>query len=144
MSLCHKLDTCRHLLIVLEELIITRDAVCPLPLELTQLDSTVFYIWLKTFQSSPRSSSCPGLRLQEVFKAGVSTRRQWKRHPRAMQTADDLLCPVAELEEEVERLRSVRGWERLWWSHTLPSLREMQWMQTQHGSTHSCCFICRA
>ncbi|KAK4808483.1 hypothetical protein QYF61_005800, partial [Mycteria americana] len=41
---------------------------------------------------------------------------------------DDLLSLVAELKEEVERLRSIRECEREidWWSHTLPSLRLRQ------------------
>lgn len=46
---------------------------------------------------------------------------------------DDLLNLVAELKEEVERLKSIKECEREidWWSHTLPSLREMQWMEAQ-------------
>ncbi|GAB0188521.1 pyruvate dehydrogenase protein X component, mitochondrial [Grus japonensis] len=41
---------------------------------------------------------------------------------------DDLLSLVAELQEELERLRSVRGAEKEidWWSHALPSLRQKQ------------------
>jgi len=42
---------------------------------------------------------------------------------------NDLLSLVAELKEEVERLRSIRECERKidWWSCTLPSLRPRQW-----------------
>jgi len=38
---------------------------------------------------------------------------------------NDLLSPMAELKEEVERLRSIRECEREidWWGSTLPSLR---------------------
>jgi len=38
---------------------------------------------------------------------------------------NDLLSLVAELKEEVERLRSIQECEREidWWSHSLPSLR---------------------
>jgi len=38
---------------------------------------------------------------------------------------DDLLSLVAELREEVERLRSIRESEKEidWWNHALPSLR---------------------
>lgn len=41
---------------------------------------------------------------------------------------NDLLCPVSEPKEEVERLRSIRESETKinWWSCTLPSLREAQ------------------
>jgi len=41
---------------------------------------------------------------------------------------NDLLSLVAELKEEVERLRSIRECEREinWWSSTLPSLRQRQ------------------
>jgi len=41
---------------------------------------------------------------------------------------NDLLGLVAELKEEVERLRSIRECEREmgWWSRTLPSLRQRQ------------------
>jgi len=41
---------------------------------------------------------------------------------------NDLLSLVAELKEEVERLRSIRACEREidWWSRTLPSLRPRQ------------------
>ncbi|KFW72624.1 hypothetical protein AS28_04863, partial [Pygoscelis adeliae] len=44
---------------------------------------------------------------------------------------DDLLCLVAELKEEVERLRSIWECEREidWWSRTLPSLRQRQQME---------------
>ena len=44
---------------------------------------------------------------------------------------DDLLGLVAELKEEVERLRSIRECEREidWWSRTLPSLRQRQQME---------------
>ena len=40
----------------------------------------------------------------------------------------DLLSLVAELWEEVRRLRSIRDSEREsdWWSHTLPTLRQTQ------------------
>lgn len=40
----------------------------------------------------------------------------------------DLLCPVAELKEEVERLRSIResDTEINWWSYTPPTLREAE------------------
>lgn len=46
---------------------------------------------------------------------------------------DDLLCLVAEYKEEVDRLRSIRECksEVDCWSHTLPSLREAQWMEAQ-------------
>lgn len=46
---------------------------------------------------------------------------------------DDLLCLVAELKEEVEGLKNTRECEREidWWSHTLPSLKKMQWMEAQ-------------
>lgn len=39
---------------------------------------------------------------------------------------NDLLCPVKELKEEAERLRSIRESkrERDWWSCTLSTLRE--------------------
>jgi len=42
--------------------------------------------------------------------------------------ANDLLSLVAELKEEMERLRSIRECEREidWWSRTLPSLRPRQ------------------
>jgi len=41
---------------------------------------------------------------------------------------NDLLSLVAELKEEVERLRNIRECEREidWWSRTLPSLRPRQ------------------
>ncbi|KAM9663018.1 uncharacterized protein ACIBXB_016421 [Morphnus guianensis] len=44
---------------------------------------------------------------------------------------DDLLSLVAELKEEVERLRSIRECEREtdWWAHTLPSLGQGQQME---------------
>jgi len=45
---------------------------------------------------------------------------------------NDLLSLVTELKEDVERLRSLRECEReiYWWSHTLPSLRPRQQMET--------------
>lgn len=52
---------------------------------------------------------------------------------------DDLLSLVAELEENVGRLRSIRECKRVdSWSHTLPSLREMQWMEEQQESEELC------
>jgi len=41
---------------------------------------------------------------------------------------NDLLSLVAELKEEVERLRSIQECEREidWWSRSLPSLRQRQ------------------
>jgi len=41
---------------------------------------------------------------------------------------NDLLSLVAELKEEVERLRSIRECEREidWWGNTMPSLRQRQ------------------
>lgn len=52
---------------------------------------------------------------------------------------NDLLSLVAELKEEVERLRSIRESEREidWWSFTLPSLREVpQQSEHSHASHH--------
>ena len=52
---------------------------------------------------------------------------------------NDLLSLVAELKEEVERLRNIREREREidWWSFTLPSLREApQQSEHSHASHH--------
>ncbi|KAJ7423699.1 death-associated protein 1 [Pitangus sulphuratus] len=48
----------------------------------------------------------------------------------------DLLSLVAEFYEEVERLRSIRDYEREidQWSHTLPSLKETQQLEAQKES----------
>ncbi|KAK4818855.1 hypothetical protein QYF61_020074 [Mycteria americana] len=50
---------------------------------------------------------------------------------------DDLLCMVAELQEEVEKLRSVREAEKEidWWCHALPPLRQEQEQQQQLPET---------
>lgn len=42
---------------------------------------------------------------------------------------DDLFGMVAELKEDVERLRSIREWEQEidWWSNSLPNLQERHW-----------------
>ncbi|KFR02209.1 hypothetical protein Y956_05133, partial [Nipponia nippon] len=47
----------------------------------------------------------------------------------------DLLSMVAELKEEVARLRSIRECEREinWWSHPLPSLRRARQMEASRG-----------
>ncbi|KAK4830603.1 hypothetical protein QYF61_012029 [Mycteria americana] len=51
---------------------------------------------------------------------------------------DDLLCMVAELREEVERLRSIREAEKEidWWCHALPPLRQEQEQQQPPVRTH--------
>ncbi|KAK4831918.1 hypothetical protein QYF61_020295 [Mycteria americana] len=51
---------------------------------------------------------------------------------------DDLLCMVAELREEVERLRSIREAEKEidWWCHALPPLRREQEQQQPPVRTH--------
>jgi len=48
----------------------------------------------------------------------------------------DLLSLVAELKEEVERLRSIRECEREidWWGSTLPSLRQKQQEAAQQNA----------
>ncbi|GAB0178621.1 hypothetical protein GRJ2_000327400 [Grus japonensis] len=50
---------------------------------------------------------------------------------------DDLLSLVAELREEVERLRSIREAEREidWWSQTLPSLKQKQGQLTDQSQS---------
>ncbi|KAK4828521.1 hypothetical protein QYF61_026943 [Mycteria americana] len=52
--------------------------------------------------------------------------------------ADDLLCMVAELREEVERLRSIREAEKEidWWCHALPRPRQEQEQQQPPVRTH--------
>ncbi|KAK4806226.1 hypothetical protein QYF61_013370 [Mycteria americana] len=51
---------------------------------------------------------------------------------------DDLLCMVAELREEVERLRSIREAEKEidWWCQALPPLRREQEQQQPPVRTH--------
>ncbi|KAK4818853.1 hypothetical protein QYF61_020072 [Mycteria americana] len=60
---------------------------------------------------------------------------------------DDLLCMVAELQEEVEKLRSVREAEKEidWWCHALPPLRQEQEQQQQlPGKENLCSGACGA
>ena len=57
---------------------------------------------------------------------------------------DDLLSLVAELREEVERLRSIRECEREidWWSNTLAPLKQQEQMEAPNeaGNPSSSCY----
>jgi len=75
-----------------------------------------------------QTHSSPGLQLQGMPEPGAHTRGQQRQLLCSGDQVNDLLSLVAELREEMERLRSIRECESEidWWSSTLPSLRQRQ------------------
>ncbi|XP_066858120.1 uncharacterized protein [Anser cygnoides] len=62
----------------------------------------------------------------------VAAIRGWQRHCVRCEQVGDLVSPVAELKEGVERLRAIREREQEidWWSNSLPGLKKKHWGET--------------